>query len=266
MPLDVDDAVAGELRRRIEDALAVLVHRGAEQQGGPDTRLLSFELVLEDDGPGTEPWCPNLPQHPVALEVVETELRRHAVLLGRHAERVRPDEDERQLTELVADDHVAAPEGFRRLDRVAAQVGGRVGYPAAIFVDGIAEAERLDDPGALGAKRAHERHVAPRELGFACLLELVALEVIGQRRGSGAPEREEEGENGAEAAGKLGVAEHVRIPPTFAAEHEQLSHGRQGGAVEKGFSSPVAARGSGRRPLARDRLVTPAARRVHAST
>src|SRR5262249_5913401 len=102
LPFRIDDAVAGQLGRRVEDSLSVLVDGIAEEKGPPDQGGLALELILEDDGPLLEGSRPQLPLHLVTFEVIEVQGGRHAVLLGRHTETVRSDEPQHLVAELIA--------------------------------------------------------------------------------------------------------------------------------------------------------------------
>jgi hypothetical protein len=87
--------------RRVREGLPARRDRIAEQDRLLHGLRLRLELVGEGHAAGAEAG-PLLLRDAVALEAVDAGLGLHAVLLGRHAEAVRPRDDERMIAELVA--------------------------------------------------------------------------------------------------------------------------------------------------------------------
>jgi hypothetical protein len=124
----------------IDDALAVLVDRVAEEPRSEERDRLHLELIGDAHGELREPGRGDA----IALEVVDPELGRHAVLLRGVAEALGPEDRERLIAELIADEHGAA--GERRLpDLVAHEVGRGIVDALAVLVGRRAEADGSHD-------------------------------------------------------------------------------------------------------------------------
>ena len=189
----VQNAVAGQLGRRIEDSLAVLVDGIAEEKGSPDQGGLALELILEDDGLLLEGSSPQLPLHLVTFEVIDVQGRRHAILLGRHTETIRSEERQHLVAELIVHRHEAMAEGLSwRDDRIAVQMSRRIGDAFAVLIDRIAEAERSHHRRQLRIELIDERHLARNEVLNSALRELVTLEVVRRGRRNAVQHPEEE--------------------------------------------------------------------------
>jgi hypothetical protein len=197
------------MRGRIHDALAVLVDGVAEEPRSEERDRLRLELIfdahrgLHEAGPGDA----------IALEVVDPELGRHAVLLGWVTQALGPEDRERLIAELVANEHGAAGEPALP-DLIAHEVrGGVVDDALAVLVGRRAEADGPHDGRRARRELVDERRRPAGERRDARAVALVVIAARLRRRLVERQHAEQDADEKQEASGVGASAAGVPEPP-----------------------------------------------------